>query len=1448
MHRYRDRNSLIFLLVSCAFFHSFFANPAMAEDVFWSNPVDGVWSDGANWSTGNPPSGADNVFINLDGTYTVLINTPVSMQSLTLGSASGVQTLADTSFSVTVDGLADISGGGVLSLITTTVAGAGSISNTGVVFLRSASIAIPMSNAGTLDVRGASSCTALLSQQFGSHAQILGDATDPEARLTLSQGLTNNGTITLTSDGNNRFSTLELLAGTLTNAAGALIDISSARGSSRNILAEVENYGRIQVGKSSIIDAQDFNQTAPGSLIVASGTLTMNLDDGGSFQNGAGSFIHLSGGNLTLNYSGSSGTFVNAGHYLNTRNNRWLRINDNGAEVASSNSGLMELLLGGLRLILSSPGSNWTEAGEVFIDSAEEFWQIGGSYDMQTGNVHGPGKLRLETVEFDYTVSPSVRTLQLEEVFGTYVVPLQVDSLNTRDGTLHFQFPLDSISVNVRDSLTAPSIHIPPGYTFNFSEGIITSDVTIGGYAAMGGGTGNIHGTLSTLPGAVLEVINGTLRLDSDFVNQGELNIKTTSNVDQCRVIGIDDEPDSKYSKITNAETGTIRVFTTALANRHFITTELENLGTMIFGSNDIRFDAPSVDLLNHGAMYFESGIVTLEQELETPSFTNTDSIWMGPGAKLIVDGGRFDHLSGDIVGPGQIEFNSIVGQFVGDIREIYARFQTSTLELPSDYTLGGFDFDALQTLVLGPGKLIVAEDDTMTFNISRIEAPLEVRGLLQLRGKVDLVDSVTTRTGGTVNIANDVFLGRAMVTCGKGLVNEGTLILQGGVGNQLPALVSFDSGQLRNSASGVLWALGPANNGAIIEGEIRNEGLIAVLSKLVAKRDTAQHTNIGSLYVADSGQLVVNGGDLVNQSGGVISGSGVLDVTQANLSSFGSIAPGTSAGALTVLGGLTADPSSEMLFEIEGLGLGSEYDRLSVSGAITLAGSLHVLTGPGYSPVEGDEFHLIGFASRSGDISGYTGLDLAGGLTLVPSLTDTSLTLTIAQSMMARVIDENSLPGALEGHTANWDAGTSSMILFGGLGPDQPSNQVWVMRRDSDRPESIQWTRLQPSGTKPPPRHAHTAAYDPRSNSLIVFGGLGSSEGSPRVLGDLWILDNANALDPDPVAWRQVSLEPKPPGRWNHAAVFDPKQDRYIVSGGLASPTACGSALDDFWALSEPSFSSPRWELLDTRGGGPGPIQDHQLIFDESLERVLVLGGSDACGRYSQKIWHLTASTTENSLNWSDFNSRDLPEFTRISHGALHGGPAFGLLTSGGQSDRTTEAPWMRIPLDGLTPYPVNVELESDAKIELHGITNHSVVFDPDGNAFFVYGGRTHEGLSSKLWEITPAHTSEPIVPPGPEPTLVAADPYFVSPPRPNPTSSRFQFAVVIPRSGDTNISVYSVNGRKVLTIHDGPLAPGTHSFVVGESSSRALGSGVYYIRFRGLGRDLTESFVYVR
>lgn len=79
----------------------------------------------------------------------------------------------------------------------------------------------------------------------------------------------------------------------------------------------------------------------------------------------------------------------------------------------------------------------------------------------------------------------------------------------------------------------------------------------------------------------------------------------------------------------------------------------------------------------------------------------------------------------------------------------------------------------------------------------------------------------------------------------------------------------------------------------------------------------------------------------------------------------------------------------------------------------------------------------------------------------------------------------------------------------------------------------------------------------------------------------------------------------------------------------------------------------------------------------------------------------------------------------------------------------------------------------------------------------------------------------------------VLANTPMWLSQPRPNPSSGRFAFDLVVSRPGPATVAVYDVSGRRVATLVDGSLGTGLRQIAWnGRGQAGPLPSGVYFVR----------------
>ena len=133
---------------------------------------------------------------------------------------------------------------------------------------------------------------------------------------------------------------------------------------------------------------------------------------------------------------------------------------------------------------------------------------------------------------------------------------------------------------------------------------------------------------------------------------------------------------------------------------------------------------------------------------------------------------------------------------------------------------------------------------------------------------------------------------------------------------------------------------------------------------------------NNASLFTQTAGQTVVDGtfavnGGSLNLQGGVLAGSGAISGTVDNAAA--TVEPGTSAGTLTISGGYTQGAAGTLYIELAGTSAG-QYDKLAVSGAASLGGTLHVEPIDGFVPEVGQQFTVMTFGSRTGEFASISG------------------------------------------------------------------------------------------------------------------------------------------------------------------------------------------------------------------------------------------------------------------------------------------------------------------------------------------------------------------------------------------------------------------------------------------------------------------------------------------
>ena len=214
--------------------------------------------------------------------------------------------------------------------------------------------------------------------------------------------------------------------------------------------------------------------------------------------------------------------------------------------------------------------------------------------------------------------------------------------------------------------------------------------------------------------------------------------------------------------------------------------------------------------------------------------------------------------------------------------------------------------------------------------------------GILQLGG-----NSATIAGLQATSLAGTAFVENASATPATLTINNVAdsryeAALRDGTGGGSLALTKTGSGTL--TLSGTNTYTGPTN---VLAGTLQIDGT---------------HTG-GADYTVAAAATLAGGGTVTS-----------------SVFASGTIAPGASAGALTV-SALTLDGGATVDIELGGTALGSQYDHLEVIGQAVLDGTLDVSLIGGFAPLAGHSFDVLDWGTRSGTFATLTLPTLTPGL-----------------------------------------------------------------------------------------------------------------------------------------------------------------------------------------------------------------------------------------------------------------------------------------------------------------------------------------------------------------------------------------------------------------------------------------------------------------------------------
>ena len=275
--------------------------------------------------------------------------------------------------------------------------------------------------------------------------------------------------------------------------------------------------------------------------------------------------------------------------------------------------------------------------------------------------------------------------------------------------------------------------------------------------------------------------------------------------------------------------------------------------------------------------------------------------------------------------------------------------------------TFGGVQGAIAGTLTINAGGTLLSQaKDSLGYGPNRVTTININGGMLNhtLNTNISIWGMTVNMTGGTFQAS----------TAG-GMIDFGT---DGNSGNVPTAINTFASASTA-TIGGVQVNLRQANTTFTVEdGAAAIDLLLSapVVEGFVGATITKAGAGTMSMTGAGSytGATIINGGKLLIN--GTISGAVTVDGTTAILGGVGTmgivtvqnggtISPGNSPGILHT-GGVNMNAGTTLSLEINGTGLGTDYDQLSVAGAVNLGGSSLSLSGSYVTATPGDLFFVL--------------------------------------------------------------------------------------------------------------------------------------------------------------------------------------------------------------------------------------------------------------------------------------------------------------------------------------------------------------------------------------------------------------------------------------------------------------------------------------------------------
>jgi hypothetical protein len=981
----------------------------------WTNPAGGAWTVGANWSTGSPPTAAQNACITLDGTYTVqLVSAAVTVRSLTFGGTTGTQLLQ-----IADDCLAD---GALTVTATSTIGATAQVELTDAATCAgNATLAGPVTNNGLLvtdpgvggnrHLQGTLTNTPLGTVQINTTTSV--DGTSPNLKnsgiVAIADATTLNvptgstftntaGSVTTSGSPTTGFvavngGTFIENAGTTTGSIAVVVDdgtltYSGAGASSIALEGTSSVGGSVAAGQSLTIQSTCAeNAVATGTTSFKSNAGTITLTNRDSCGNNVSLVITSTGltnsGTLTVQ-PGVGGTRMIQGSLTNSSN---VQLNAsttyNGAGSTLDNTGTVTLANDTTLSVLNGASFKSDTTGLLTSPGSAQLNETGGTFTQGAGTTSGTVTTTVDDATLTYS--------------GTGASSIFLQGTSTLGGKLAAGQALTLESTCAENALVSGTS------TFTSNAGTVTlttADSCAGTVTLSWSGTLTNSGTLTVQPGS-----GGTRALQGNLTNKGNLFVNTTTADNASGTVfdnfGTITIADGTALNLTNG--ASFIADSTSLVTTSGAGLLYQNGGTFTqnggstSGIKPVVLDTLTLNYVStgnsnawlHGASNL-SGTMTGKQLLTIESTCAEDAVATANGA--FTNNGTISLANGDSC-PGNVTLTSPTGIF------------TSTNSLVSQSGSGG------TRMLLG--NMTISGQLTVNTNTTFNSAGTTYTN----QGFLNVAD------GATFTVSN----GTTFINTTGGLIvpnNTGLVLVQGATFNQgagsgngtKPVVV--DDGTLNYTSNGGI--------GIGLRGTSTLTGAVAAGQTLSFESTCAENAS------ATAPQSFVMGGTLNFVNADSCPNSSTLTLTTGTLTNRGTVQTVAGAGGTRLLQGSLSNQGTVLVDVGSPLQIGRTFSQTSAGtlksnlasatsygvlnvtgGSATLAGAVAPVLIGGYLPTVGTNFPVLTASSVSGTFATEThGNVNTKGLYLLPTYSGTGVSLNTTQATLAEN-PKQGLPGA---------------------------------------------------------------------------------------------------------------------------------------------------------------------------------------------------------------------------------------------------------------------------------------------------------------------------------------------------------------------------------------------------------------------------------------------------